>query len=61
MRAHVGLVGPVGLVGLVVFEGLVGLILGIFLICNLTQKHFQMEIMSLMTQKNLMIPKSLMV
>ena len=60
VRAHVGLVGPVGLVGLVVFEGLVGLILGIFLLCNLTQKHFQMEIMSLMTQKKLMIPKSLM-
>ena len=70
---HVGLVGPVSLVDLVGMVGLlglvglvgmgcqVGLVLGTFLLFDLIQKYFQMEILSLMIQKNLMIPKSLMV
>ena len=69
----VGQIGIVGLLGLVVLVSLfglmgwvwlgcqVGLILGIFLLFNLTQKHFQMEILSLIIQKNLMISKSVMV
>ena len=66
----VGFVGPVGLVGLVGLLGLVGLvgvgclfglILGIFLLFDLIQKYFQMAALSLMIQKNLMIPRSLMV
>ena len=44
--------------------GLVGLIdVGClyFFLFNLIQKYFEMEILSLMIQKNLLIPKSLMV
>ena len=61
---QVGSVGRVGLVGLVSLLGLVGLIdVGClyFFLFNLIQKYFQMEILSLMIQKNLLIPKSLMV
>ena len=58
-----GLVGLVHLVSLFGLMGLVGLgcqvwpILGIFLLFYLIQKYFQMEFLSLMIQKNLMIPK----
>ena len=61
----VGSVGLVGLMSLLSFVGLVSLwcqdwlILGIFLLFNLIQKHFQMEISSFLVQKNLMIPKYL--
>ena len=66
----VGLVGPVGLVHLVSLLGLAGLVglgcqvwlvLGILLLFNLIQKYFQMEILSLMIQKIMMISKSLAV
>ena len=53
--------GPVGLVGLVGLVGVscqVGLNLGIFLLFDLIQQYLQMEILFLMTQKNLMTPKS---
>ena len=53
-----GLVGLVGLVSLVVMGCQVGLILGIFLLFDLIQQYLQMEILFLMTQKNLMTPKS---
>ena len=62
--SFVGLVGPVGLVCLVGLIGVscqVGLILGIFLLFDLIQKYFQMEILSLKIHKNLMTPKSLIV
>ena len=58
-----GLVGSESLPGLV---GVVGVwcqvrqFLCIFLFFDLIQKYFQMEILSLMIQKNLMNPKSLM-
>ena len=64
---HVGLVGPVSLVDLVGMVGLlglvglvgmgcqVGLVLGTFLLFDLIQKYFQMEILCLMIQKNLVI------
>ena len=66
---HVGLVGPVSLVDLVGMVGLlglvglvgmamgcqVGLVLGTFLLFDLIQKYFRMEILSSMIQKNLMI------
>ena len=61
-------VGLVGLVHLVSHFGLVGLVglgwdtkFGSFLLFFLIQKYFQMEILSLMIQNNLMIPKCLMV
>ena len=59
----VGMVGPVGLVGLVVLVGLVGLLAnsGYFLAIQTDANYFQMEILSLLFQKNFMIPKSLMV
>ena len=52
-----------GLVGLVVLVGLVGLLAnsGYFLAIQTDAKYFQMEILSLLFQKNFMIPKSLMV
>ena len=65
-----GLVGPLGLLGLVglmTLLGLVGLvglgckvwlILIIFLLFHIIPKYLEMEILSLMIQKNLMIPKS---
>ena len=49
------LLGLVGL-DLVDIGCQVGLFLGIFLLFNLIQKYFQMEMLSLMIQKNLMIP-----
>ena len=57
----VGLAGLTNLLGLMGLIGLgchVGLIVGIFLA---GQKCFQIEILSLMIQKNLMIPKYLRV
>ena len=60
----VDMVGKVNLLGLVGLNGLwcpVYLILGIFWLFILIQKHLKMEILSLGTQKNLMIPKSLMI
>ena len=56
----VGLVCLLGLVGLVGVGYQVGLILGIFLPFDLIKKYFQMELLSLMIQKNFTIPKSLM-
>ena len=53
-----GLASLLGMVGLIGQGYQVGLIVGIFLA---GQKYFQIEILSLMIQKNLMIPKSLMV
>ena len=58
----VGLVGLVGFMSLPGFVGLVGLwcqdglILGIFLPFNLIQKYFEMEILSLVIQKNMTVP-----
>ena len=63
----VGFVGPVGFMSLLGLVGLfgigcqIGLILGIFFIFNLLQKIFQIEILSLMFLKNLMVSKSLIV
>ena len=51
----------VGLVHLLSLGCQVWPILGIFLLFYLIQKYFQMEILSLMMQNNLMISKSLMV
>ena len=51
----VGLVGLVSLLGLVSLVGMwyqVGPILGTFLLFDLIQKYFEMEILSLMIQKN---------
>ena len=61
-----GLLGLVGLLGLSVLGSgccgcQVGLILGIFLLFDLIHKYFQMDILSLMIPKNLMIAKSPMV
>ena len=44
------------LVGLVGLGCQVGLILGIFLPFNLIQKYFEMEILSLVIQKNMTVP-----
>ena len=55
-----GLVGLVSLIGWVGLEGLVSLV-GIFFLFDLIQKYFQMELLSFMTHKNLMIPKPLVV
>ena len=48
------------LIGWVGLEGLVCL-MGIFFLFDLTQKYFQMELLSFMIHKNLMIPKPLVV
>ena len=53
-------VGLVSLIGWVGLEGLVSLV-GIFFLFDLIQKYFQMELLSFMTHKNLMIPKPLVV
>ena len=65
--------GPVGLLGLAGLVSLLGLVflvvlgcqglanLGIFLPFDLIKKYFQMELLSFMTHKNLMIPKPLVV
>ena len=53
--------GGLGGSGLVGMGCKVRLILGTFLLFDLIQKYFQMETLSLMIQKNLMIPKSLIV
>ena len=58
-----GLVGLVGLLSLIGWVGLEGLVIlvGIFFLFDLIQKCFQMELLSFMTHKNLMIPKPLVV
>ena len=56
----VSVVGLVGLIGWVGLEGLVSLV-GIFFLFDLIQKYFQMEFLSFMIHKNLMIPKTLVV
>ena len=61
-----GIVGLVGLVGLLSLIGWVGLeclvsLVGIFFLFDQIQKYFQMELLSFMTHKNLMIPKPLVV
>ena len=67
LLGHARLIGPVGLasmLGLVGLAGIgcqIGLIKCFFLLFVLIQKYFKMEILSLMTQKDLMIPKCLMV
>ena len=56
----VSVMGLVGLIGWVGLEGLVSLV-GIFFLFDLIQKYFQMEFLSFMIHKNLMIPKTLVV
>ena len=51
-----GLVGLASLIGWVGLESLMSVV-GIFFLFDLIQKYFQMELLSFMTHKNLMIPK----